>query len=200
MQWIKENWKDIDGYSSYQVSDFGRVRTLGGRIVVNSRSGNLRKTASRYLALCDSGHGYKCISITMDSIRKSFSVHRLVAIAFIPNPENKPDVNHKDGDKSNNYASNLEWCTESENILHSVNMGFHQRGEESHHAKLNETQVIEILNHFHIHPKSNRTVIAEKYNVTEGAIQAIIFNKSWRHVKRPDNYVIPRNRNHDLSN
>lgn len=67
--------------------------------------------------------GYQQITFTIDRSRKKHLVHRLVATAFIPNPDNKPHVNHIDGDKANNAASNLEWCTVSENILHARALG-----------------------------------------------------------------------------
>ena len=94
-------WKDIEGYKGhYQISNYGNVRSL-------KKDAFLMKGA--YLK------GYKIISLWKNGIGKMFRVHRLVAAAFIPNPENKPCIDHIDGDKSNNHADNLRWVTYLEN-------------------------------------------------------------------------------------
>lgn len=94
-------WKDIEGYKGhYQISNYGNVRSL-------KKDAFLRKCA--YLK------GYKIISLWKNGIGKMFRVHRLVAAAFIPNPENKPCVDHIDGDRANNHADNLRWVTVKEN-------------------------------------------------------------------------------------
>lgn len=107
MENTEEIWKDAVGYDGYQVSNLGRVRSFK-----NNSNGLLLSPAYRgkYLGLI----------LYVNSYRKNHSVHRLVAITFIPNPLNKRCVNHIDGDKSNNKLSNLEWCTHSENEFHSV--------------------------------------------------------------------------------
>lgn len=110
-----EEWKVIKEFPNYMVSSYGRIKTiehytkhpLGGMKVVRERIRKLMSSKSSYL-LVDFGH---------KSIKKS--VHRLVATAFIPNPDNKPCVNHIDGNGKNNNVSNLEWCTHSENEKHS---------------------------------------------------------------------------------
>lgn len=78
--------------------------------------------SNRFLSNCVRGE-YISIGLYVNGCRKTFSVHRLVAMAYIPNPEKKPIVNHKDGDKFNNQVSNLEWCTASENAIHAVETG-----------------------------------------------------------------------------
>lgn len=105
-----EEWRDIKGYECvYQVSNLGNVRRLVGFRCRNERILKPRKKAKGYLMvhLCDNG------------IRKDVSVHRLVAEAFIPNPNNLPEVNHIDEDKTNNRVSNLEWCTRQYNVEYS---------------------------------------------------------------------------------
>lgn len=96
----------------YQVSDKGRVQSLN--------YGNTGRTALlRPIKL----YGYSRVRLYKDNKYnkyRNFYIHRLVAEAFIPNPENKPDVNHKDGDKQNNISTNLEWCTEKENTAHAI--------------------------------------------------------------------------------
>ena len=99
---IKEVWKDIEGYEGlYQVSTLGRVK--------NSRSGRILK-GGKHKA------GYHQVILCKNGKVKYYLVHRLVAQAFIPNPQNKPQVNHIDEDKENNYVENLEWVTIKENL------------------------------------------------------------------------------------
>lgn len=98
----QEIWKRINGYPDYQVSNFGRV-----------------KSNRKILTPWNDGKGYMKVELHGKSMR----VHRLVAQAFIPNPENKKQINHKDGNKSNNDSSNLEWCTNSENTKHAWDSG-----------------------------------------------------------------------------
>lgn len=106
-----EIWKDINGYETrYQVSNFGRVRSLPNNIILNTS----RKDLSKYqMASLYKGDGSK--------IKKT--VHRIVAEAFILNPQNKKQVNHKDGNKHNNYHLNLEWVTHQENAVHAWKTG-----------------------------------------------------------------------------
>ena len=109
-----EQWKDIDGFEGlYKVSSHGSVKRLGR---------NERKLKPR---MCK---GYETVCLCKNGIRHNRRLNRLVAIAFIPNPENKPEVNHKDGNKRNNTVSNLEWCTASENQRHARSTGLSPLG------------------------------------------------------------------------
>lgn len=116
---MKEIWKDIPGYEGlYQVSNLGRVKALE-RMTKRERPLFVKERI-----LCPGKRtGYLIVSLGSGKARKSYSVHRLVANAFIPNPENKRTVNHKDGNKMNNEASNLEWNTDKENLNHAIKTG-----------------------------------------------------------------------------
>lgn len=107
---MKEIWKPCK--AGYEISNFGRLKSMFR--IVNSGNGARRPIRERIIRLTSSPNGYP--------IHKNTTIHRLVAIAFIPNPENKPTVNHKDWNKKNNHVSNLEWNTRSENIRHSYKM------------------------------------------------------------------------------
>lgn len=115
---MEEAWKDIAGYEGlYQVSNFGRVKSLGRIDRFN------KKWDARILIPHCVGKNYLAVGLCKDGVVKSRRVHRLVAEAFIPNPQGKPQVNHKDGNKGNNFASNLEWSTNSENQIHARKTG-----------------------------------------------------------------------------
>lgn len=103
---MKEVWKDIEDYEGlYQVSNFGRVK---------------RVETGRILKGCKNTDGYHRVILYKNSVSSTKTIHRLVAQAFIPNPENKSDVNHIDEDKANNNVNNLEWSTRKENINHGT--------------------------------------------------------------------------------
>lgn len=104
-----EIWKKVDGYDKYLISNYGRIK-------------NLDYKRSHKEMLMSSGkikNGYLVIVLSKNATRKTFLLHRLVANAFIPNPQNLPQVNHIDGDKTNNCVANLEWVTRKENVKHS---------------------------------------------------------------------------------
>ena len=105
-----EIWKPIKGYEGlYEVSSFGNVRKIANNKTCKQKSISKR---------ADVG-GYYQVGLYRNGIRKFYRVNRLVAIAFIENPHNKPEVNHKDGNRTNNKVANLEWCTRSENAAHT---------------------------------------------------------------------------------
>lgn len=111
----------------YQVSNFGRVKSLNYYIVNNG----IRKFHSETtLSLCIDKTGYVVVNLNKNGKRKVGKVHRLVAEAFIPNVTNKPQVNHIDGDKTNNNVDNLEWCTNRENQIHAVRTGLTHHTEK----------------------------------------------------------------------
>lgn len=108
---MKEMWKDIAGYEGkYQISSLGKVKIFNYK---NTKNVRIMKDFI-------DGRGYIRACLCKNGIGKFYSVHRLVAEAFIPNPENKITVNHKDGNKLNNKVDNLEWNTYAENNIHAI--------------------------------------------------------------------------------
>lgn len=119
----EEVWKDIAGYEGYyQVSDRGRVRSLDRIVLYKKRKikpGALRPTGGCIRKLATTRGGYTKTILYKNGRPKTYLVHRLVALAFIENPDNKPQVNHKDFNKLNCRADNLEWVTAKENTQYT---------------------------------------------------------------------------------
>lgn len=179
MNFDNEKWKYIDGYGKdYEVSNFGRVRSWKGNGMVKSRP-----LEPRLLKPNTNRDGYPYITLSKNKIPKSLTVHRIVAKAFVPNTDNKPCVNHIDGDKENNIADNLEWVTYSENSKHAYNAGLSNiiKGEKHVGAKLTRENVLDIRA-VHNHGWFTQKEISEAYGVSQSKISHIVNRRSWRHI------------------
>lgn len=118
---MKEIWKDIPGYEClYQVSNLGSVRSLDRTVKKAGQPDAYLK--GREIKQFTDHKGYRVVTLSKDCKLKQIKVHRLVLMAFIPNPDNLPQVNHKDGNKKNNCVENLEWCTNDYNSNHRMMM------------------------------------------------------------------------------
>lgn len=116
----KEVWRDIPEYEGlYQVSNYGNVKSL-------ARNNCNVCLKDRILKYSKNHQGYKQVALFKKSKQKSFKIHKLVALAFIPNPNNYPCINHIDGNKQNNCVDNLEWCTYSHNNKEAYRLGLNK--------------------------------------------------------------------------
>ena len=168
-----EVWKTIPGFEDYSVSTKGQVRrdtpgpgTYPGKIMKPSISQK----------------GYLQIKLK----KKIKRIHRLVAISFLPNPDNLPEVDHIDENKKNNNVNNIEWVTPCENIRRSYRTGSrdHMIAENSPSNVLTEIQVLEIKKLLEKEEFSQRK-LAKKFGVHHSTIRKIINGKSWAHVIPP---------------
>lgn len=161
---MEEEWKTIPDYPAYQVSNFGRVKSF-------------KRSKSRILKSVVNCKGYLCVELCKNGKGKLFFVHRLVAQAFIPNPENKPEINHIDGHPLNNHFSNLEWCTRAENMRHAVDTGLQPSGENSYQAKL----TVEQVRYIRENPDNlNIAQLADLFGVSFANISRIQLGKIWK--------------------
>ena len=136
---MDEIWKPVKGYEGlYQVSNLARVRSLDrSRTVRDAYGGYMTRTdKGKIVSKTDNGHGYLIVQLRKDGHRKNHYVHRVVAEAFCNNPEDKPDVNHKDYNIKNNLPENLEWVTTKENICYSK----HRMRHPKEHSRLGRTK------------------------------------------------------------
>lgn len=163
---IPQVWEPIKGYENYSVSNYGEVKNSRGRLLKSYRDGK----------------GYMSVALCRNGIPKTSTVHRLVAIAFIPNPENKPTVNHINGIKTDNRAENLEWASQSENNKHAYDTGLsvakRNVGEQNGRAKLTNSNVFEIKELLK-DKELKQKEIAIRYGVHPTRIGAIKNGKAW---------------------
>lgn len=163
-----EVWKPVaDGY---EVSSLGNVRS--------SKRGRVRLLSPMVVA-----GGYSQIQLRIDKQSKKFLVHRLVAEAFIPNPENKPIVNHIDGNKHNNRVDNLEWVTQAENMRHAVKSGLIKQGADSADAILTKKQVEWIRSVFVPRDTNfSAAALSRKFGVSKEVIARVVHGERYKNA------------------
>jgi hypothetical protein len=180
----QEIWKEIPNSKFYAISNFGRVKRLEhSKWCTINQSYSIYKEKILTISFNNSKK-YGRIGITyLDDNRLVKSVHRLVAESFIENPFDLPQINHKDGIKTNNHVSNLEWCTQKENMQHRMtvlNIKNWKKGEESKFCKLTEQQVLQIPNL--LAEGKTKRFIAKLYKVCPTTITEITAKRSWKHL------------------
>lgn len=179
---MKEIWKTVKGFEDYEVSNLGKVRSKDRyRNYPNGK----RFHKGKILKYSINPVGYRRVHITKNKKPYHRSVARLVAIAFIPNkiPE-RIFVNHKNGDKSDNSVSNLEWCTQSENEKHAYKnkLKIPLKGEKHHRNKYKEELIRAIRKEYKLNPSLTHSSLAKKYNIKRRYITEILNYDVWKHI------------------
>ena len=175
---MRENWKIIEEFPTYLISNYGNIKILK---TLENRKTNINS-------------GYELIVLDENGVKYSRLVHRLVAQAFIPNLENKPCVNHLNGIKTDNRVENLEWVTYKENIEHAVKTGLidhskrknpshklHPRDEDNKLTKANKEQVIEMRKMYDSGDYVLRE-LSDKFGMSISVIWRIVTRKTWKHI------------------
>lgn len=174
-----EVWKDIKNYKGhYQASNLGRIRSLKfGR--------------SKIMKQSKDKDGYLILTLHKKGVPSSLRVHRLVLKAFVPNPKNKPQVNHLYGIKTDNNVSNLSWATMQENIDHAIKLGLQDnRGVKNGQAKLNRIAVLLIRQW---QSKLTPTELSQMFGVSKSTIHEIKSRRKWKHIDPLPTYSIDQN-------
>jgi hypothetical protein len=161
-----EVWKDVVGNKDYQVSNYGRVRS------------NKKHHEGKILKSNIDRNGYEYVMLYKNKKAKLHLVHRLVAEAFIENPENKTQVNHIDFNKANNYVENLEWSTPKENVVHSRRAN-RLNIETSKRSKLNFSKARQAIEMYR--NGISQTHIAKLFGVDSSTISRTVRGERWRH-------------------
>lgn len=164
---MTEQWKTTRDYKDYDVSNLGQARSRKfGKIKILKPTNN--------------GHGYPCVTLCANGKRKTHQVHRLVAEAFLdPCPEGH-EVNHKDGVKHHNDATNLKWVTPAENVAHAEQMGLYLCGEQHGNSKLTTAQVVE-MRRLHALGKTQGE-LGKIFETSQTNVGLIVRYEHWRHV------------------
>ncbi len=183
---MQKEWKNIEDFPSYEVSNYGEIRN---------------KKTNRILKAWSTERGYPRVDLCKDGNKKPYRIHRLVAKHFVPNPQNKTYVNHKDGNKKNNKANNLEWCTAKENTAHAIKNGllkpinfyqkgenhpmkpinFYQKGENHPNAKLSNKDVVAIKKA--IKSGIDSSEIYKNFDITKSQLCDIKHGRKWNHIQ-----------------
>lgn len=175
---MQERWVWIKGYEGhYQISNYGRIKSYK-----NGPHG--LRTKVKFLTPAIATRGYYFNYLCLCGKPKAFRINRLVAEHFIPNPENKLQVNHLDGNKLNNLYTNLEWVTQSENIQHAINVlhiQFGDKGENHSNHKLTNKQVKEIRDLYKAKIYTYKTM-GKLYGISTSNIKNIVCNKIWKEI------------------
>jgi len=177
----QEEWKDIPNWEGrYQASNLGRIKSF-----YTYKNHRIYKNSVKKRIMMQFFNNKKYLNCHLSNTHKSkfVKVHRLVAKAFIQNPENKPEVNHKDGVKWNNVLDNLEWSTTAENVQHSYDTGLNQgrKGEKHHLSKLTEKQVLEIRQKHKFRIYTSKMLSIE-YNISNSTVKRILRRELWTHI------------------
>jgi hypothetical protein len=172
-----ENWKEIVGYEGlYECSDHGRVRTLA-RVTI-CKNDRPKRLPQRILTPHFNTNGYLWVYLYKDGVKRFWFIHRLIALAFIENPESKTFVNHRSGIKTANVPANLEWVTRKENVSHAFKTGLMSHaGEKNSQSKLTVNDVAEIRKLFGL--GVSRRNLATRFGISYSRIRDVVNGTGW---------------------
>jgi len=177
----------------YQVSNLGRIKSLQRTVLVKRSPNNFYRNKKEIfikIHFCKT-NGYKMVCLQVENKMKNYLLHRLIASAFVPNPNKYDFVNHIDGNKLNNSILNLEWCTKSQNTYHAFRNGLNdkaiasakaRRGELASCVKLTEKDVVSLRSDWASGSYTHKQ-LGIKYGIGPTSSASIIQRRSWKHVK-----------------
>jgi len=174
----EEIWLPVKGFENYYlISNLGNVIRKYG-------TSHLKPKKLKHLFDKD---GYCRVNLKVNQKTNTKNIHRILAEAFLENPDNKPQINHINGVKSDNRIENLEWCTLSENRQHAYKTGLQnglsRRGVKNNFAKLENKDIIEIRKRYDKKKGLTMKVLSKEFNVSTGCIQSVLSKKNWAWVK-----------------
>ena len=172
----EEIWKPLiyhgELFDRFEVSNFGKLR--------NANTKHIYK-----LTVNKQGYKAVCVSLGSRKNKKLIKIHRAIAETFVNNPYLKPQINHIDGNKLNNYVDNLEWVTAKENTIHAYKYGLNKApiGEQCGTHKLTEEDIKYIRKHYISKDKTyGSEALARKFNVAHSTISRAYYGKAWKHI------------------
>lgn len=183
MEQIVEEWRDVVGWEDrYAVSNFGNIKSKSYLKIGSNVYGSFSfMTRPRDLKLFTNDDGYLCVDLTRPELREKGLVHRLVAKAFISNPDNLPVINHLDSNRKNNFVTNLEWATHQRNTQHSFDSGM-----SSNKGSLHPRHILteDVVKEIRLQNRNGKPVmqIAIDLQMRYDTVWKAIKRKNWRHV------------------
>lgn len=178
-----EEWKDVVGWEDrYEVSNFGGVRSKSYlKHTCNMHGPMSFMTQAKDMAQTVNASGYLTIDLRKDKTRAAGIVHRLVAKAFIANPEDLPIVNHMDSDRRNNHFSNLEWCTQQHNVQHSYDSGSNSNAADLHPRRVLSSAIVAEMKAL-FRNGTSRNALVELYGFKYCTIDKAVRGINWSNV------------------
>jgi len=185
IKYKNEEWRKIPGYRGYEISNLGRIKTVDRYVNVVRNGASFKKFYKGIIKTSKTdGCGYIFTDLWKCGKYKFAKIHRLVLCTFSGKPQTyKLQVNHKDGIKSNNNLTNLEWVTPSQNSLHAIRTGLRKinKGIDSYQSKLTETNVKKIRKDF-TGKRGELSSFGKKYGVSAATIRDVVMEETWKHL------------------